>query len=138
MKHFRTVLKLTTRRSAEIIDITAQVAAACRASTITEGLALVFPHHTSAAVYVSDSDPNLAADWAALLARLAPANGTYQHNLTDPKRNAHGHLQASLAGHHVTLPVTGGQLDLGAFQTVYYAECDGRREKEVIIKIIGE
>ena len=62
----------------------------------------------------------------------------YRHDLTDYKKNATGHLKAILSGHSVTLPLTGGRLDLGTYQTVYYFEFDGQREKEVLVKIVGE
>ena len=138
MKAFQKVIHLTTRQKVEVVDITRQVEHICQESAIQEGLLLVFPYHTSSAVYLSDSDHNLTDDFTTLLAQLVPAGGAYRHNEVDPKKNAAGHLKASLSGHHVTLPVSQGQLDLGAYQTIYYAEFDGCRAKEVLVKIIGE
>jgi thiamine phosphate synthase YjbQ (UPF0047 family) len=55
----------------------------------------------------------------------------------DPKENADAHLQAILCGHHVTVSVSKGRVDLGTYQTVYYAEFDGGRDKEVLVKVVG-
>ena len=90
-----------------------------------------------AAVYLSDSDRSLTGDFGELLTRLIP-EGAYQHNLSDDKQNATAHLKSLLTGHHLVLPVTEGSLDLGVYQTVYYAEFDGQRDKEILVKVIGE
>ena len=138
MKHFRKELHFHTDRVSEILNITAQVERAVAESGVSEGLALVYPMHTSSAVYVSDSDHSLTQDFADLLADLVPEGRAYRHDETDHKKNAAGHLKAILSGHSVTLPVSAGRLDLGAYQTLYYFEFDGRRDKEVLVKIIGE
>ena len=69
---------------------------------------------------------------------LIPADNSYEHDKTDYKRNAHAHLKAIISGHHITLPLSNGNLDLGIYQTIYYAEFDGCRKKEILVKIIGE
>ena len=138
MSTFRTEIKLRTRERVEIVDITDEVFDACRKSGISDGIALVFPHHTSSAVYISDSDRSLTGDFSSILAELAPERRDYAHDKTDYKKNAFGHIRANLAGHHIIVPVTGGRPDLGRFQTIYYAEFDGQREKEIVIKIVGE
>lgn len=138
MKTFRKELHFFTKRTAEIIDITREAQLALTDSGIAEGLMLVYPMHTSSAVYLSDSDTSLTLDFADLLDELVPQAKHWRHDETDYKKNAAGHLKAILAGHSITLPVTAGELDLGTYQTVYYFEFDGQREKEVLIKIIGE
>ncbi len=138
MKSFRKVVTFNTRETEEVINITPQCFGALRESGVEEGLALIFPLHTSSCVFISDSDSSVAEDYRDLLARLAPAGAGYRHDEVDYKRNAHGHLRAVLTGHHVTCPITGGDFDFGAYHTVYYLEFDGQRPKEVLIKIIGE
>jgi secondary thiamine-phosphate synthase enzyme len=135
---YRTEISLRTKERVEIVDIAGHVADACRKSGVRDGIALIFPHHTSSAVYISDSDRSLTGDFSAILSELAPEIRSYAHDLADYKKNAFGHIRASLAGHHITIPVTDGRPDLGRFQTIYYAEFDGQREKEIVIKIIGE
>ncbi len=137
MKTYRDFIKITTDETMEIRDITGEVSQILAKSGIKDGMVLLFPHHTSAAVYLSDSDRSLTEDFAALMRRLIP-EAEYRHNLSDAKKNARAHLMSQLVGHSLTLPVTEGGLDLGVYQTVYYAEFDGKREKEVLVKIIGE
>ena len=134
----RKTLTLHTDSKEEIIDITPDIENMVQASGISEGIALVFPHHTSSSVYLSDSDRRLTEDFKKILSELVPDERHYFHNETDYKKNAAGHLKAILSGPSVTLPVTEGKLDLGIYQTIYYFEFDGMRDKEVIIKIIGE
>ena len=138
MPTHRAEIILCTKEREEIVDITGRVAEAVRKSGVRDGIALVFPRHTSSAVYLSDSDRSLTGDFGGILAELAPEGRGYAHDLTDYKKNAHGHIRANLAGHHITIPITGGRPDLGVYQTIYYAEFDGGREKEVVIKIVGE
>lgn len=137
MKHYRDVIKITTTERTEVLDITTEISRVLAASGVQDGMALVFPHHTSCAVYLSDSDRNLTDDFKALLERLVP-EGTYQHDLTDERKNARAHLMSLLSGSTLTLPVTEGSLDLGVYQRVYYAEFDGKREKDILIRVIGD
>ncbi len=138
MKSTRELIHLETSEKEEIVNITREVMKVISGSGISEGLALVYPMHTSSAVYVSDSDTSLTEDLRDVLAALVPEEGRYRHNETDYKRNATSHLKATLCGHHVVLPVTEGRLDLGTYQTIYYAEFDGTRPKEVLVKVMGE
>ncbi|MFP4579548.1 MAG: secondary thiamine-phosphate synthase enzyme YjbQ [Candidatus Sumerlaeia bacterium] len=138
MASFRKELHFQTEQPSEILNISSQVADAVAESGIREGLVLVYPMHTSSAVYLSDSDYSLTADFADLMAELVPDSKHYRHDETDYKKNAAGHLKAILSGHSITLPLTDGRLDLGTYQTIYYFEFDGQRPKEVLVKIIGE
>ena len=137
MKTYRDFISITTEEKREVRDITREVSQIIAKSGVQEGMVLLFPHHTRAAVYVSDSDATLTDDFMALMERLAPA-GEYKHDISDPKQNARAHLMSLLSGHNLTLPVTEGALDLGVYQTIYYAEFDGMRKKEVLVKVLGE
>ncbi len=138
MTTYRTEITLCTKEREEIIDITGHVADAVSKSGISDGIALVFPHHTSSAVYISDSDRALTGDFSSILSELAPEGRQYAHDVTDYKKNAYGHIRANLAGHHIIIPITGGRPDLGVYHTLYYGEVVLRREKEIVIKIVGE
>jgi len=138
MKSFRKELAFNTGRSEEVIDITSDCRAALKESGVREGLALIFPLHTSSCVFITDSDPGAAEDYRELLDRLVPAGAGYRHDETDHKKNAHSHLRAIITGHHITCPVSDGRFDFGTYHTIYYLELDGRRKKEVLVKIIGE
>jgi secondary thiamine-phosphate synthase enzyme len=137
MKSHRKIIELRTEEREEIVNISREVHAAVRASGIQEGLCLVYPLHTSSAVFLNDSDSSVTLDTADVLRRLVPAAAGYRHDDVDPKANADGHIKQVLVGHHLVLPVTEGALDFGTYQTVYYAEFDGGRVKEVLVKIIG-
>jgi len=136
MKAYRDFIKITTEKKVEVRDITREISQILEKSGIQEGLVLLFPHHTSAAVYLSDSDASLTEDVMALMEHLVPG-GEYKHDLIDAKKNARAHLMSLLAGHNLTIPVTEGSLDLGVYQTIYYAEFDGQREKEILVKVVG-
>ena len=138
MKAHRDFITITTAAKLEVRDITREVSQIIAKSGVQEGIVLLFPHHTSAAVYVSDSDATLTEDFMALMERLIPAGAVYKHDLSDAKQNARAHLMSLLSGHNLTLPVTEGGLDLGVYQTIYYAEFDGMREKTILVKVVGE
>lgn len=137
MKSHRDFIHITTKNREEIINITPQVEKICNTSGIKEGLVMVFSHHTSSAVYISDSDKGITSDFLKVLKKIVPSGDNYVHDGADPKKNADAHLKATLASHHIIVPVTAGQLDLGLYQTIYYAEFDGMREKEILVKVIG-
>ena len=138
MKSHTKIISMKTDRREETVDITGFVADALKESGVIDGIALVTPLHTSCAVYISDSDRGLQEDLSSVLSSLVPEGKGYLHDRSDPKSNAHGHIRAVLAGHHVTVPVSEGRMELGSYGTIYYAEFDGRREKEVLVKIIGQ
>jgi secondary thiamine-phosphate synthase enzyme len=137
MKTYRDFIRIKTGNIHEIMDITAAVSHIIARSGIQEGIVLLFPHTTSAAVCVSDSDASLTEDFFSLMDRLIPS-GTYRHDTSDARRNTRAHLMSMLAGHNLTLPITEGSLDLGVYQRVYYSEFDGCREKELLVKVIGD
>lgn len=137
MKSHTKYLTFQTKKRRDYLNITDEVAAALRDSGIQEGFALVSAMHITASVYVNDAEDGLIQDIDEWLERLAPMRSDYRHHRTG-EDNGDAHLKNLLMHHQVLLPVTGGALDLGTWQQVYYAEFDGQRRKRVIIKIIGE
>jgi secondary thiamine-phosphate synthase enzyme len=137
MKSHTKYLTFQTKKRRDYLNITDEVAAALRDSGIQEGFALVSAMHITASVYVNDAEDGLIQDIDEWLERLAPMRSDYRHHRTG-EDNGDAHLKNLLMHHQVLLPVTGGALDLGMWQQVYYAEFDGQRRKRVIIKIIGE
>lgn len=138
MKSFRKVIHFETSQREEVINVSRECRRALEESGIQEGLALIFPLHTSSCVFISDSDPGISEDYRDLAAKLVPACAGYRHDEVDYKKNADGHLKSVLTGHHVVCPVTEGAFDFGAYHTLYYLELDGKRPKEILVKIIGE
>lgn len=137
MKSHTKYLTFQTKKRRDYLNITDEVAAALRDSGIQEGFVLVSAMHITASVYVNDAEDGLIQDIDEWLERLAPMRSDYRHHRTG-EDNGDAHLKNLLMHHQVLLPVTGGALDLGTWQQVYYAEFDGQRRKRVIIKIIGE
>lgn len=129
-------LVMHTARPREFVNITERVRKIVRESGVADGLVLVSSMHITAAVYVNDNESGLLRDIAAWADRLAPA-ADYEHHRTG-ETNGDAHLKNLLLGHQVVLPVTQGDLDLGPWEQVFYAEFDGQRPKRVIVKVVGD
>ncbi len=126
-----------TSRQREYINITQKVADVVARSGIKEGMVLVSAMHITAGVYVNDAEDGLLADIDEWLEQLAPFRQEYRHHRTG-ESNGDAHLKSLLVHHEVIVPITGGTLDLGPWQQVYYAEFDGRRRKRVVVKAMGD
>ncbi len=139
MKSYREELWFETDTRRAYINITPKVEAALKQSGIREGLCLVNAMHITASVYINDDEPGLIEDYDAFLERLAPHAPTdrYRHNRTG-EDNADAHIKRQVMGREAVVAVTGGKLDFGPWEQIFYGEFDGRRRKRVLIKIIGE
>ncbi len=133
---FTDYLWFNTKQRQECVRITDEVAALVKKSGVNEGVALVSAMHITAGVYVNDWEGGLIEDFRVWLEKLAPAGLPYKHHQTG-EDNADAHLKRTIMGHQVTLPITRGELDLGPWEQVFYAEFDGRRKKRVVVKIMG-
>ena len=138
MNSFRKELTFRTPHRRDYINITPQVEAALAESGIGEGLCLVNAMHITASVYINDDEPGLIKDYDDWLDRLAPHEplSRYRHNGSED--NGDAHLKRQVMGREVVVAVTGGRLDFGPWEQIFYGEFDGRRAKRVMIKIIGE
>ena len=136
MTVFTDYLWLKTAKKQEFVRITDDVASIVKKSGVQEGMALVSAMHITAGVYVNDWEEGLIQDFQSWLEKLAPARPDYRHHQTG-EDNADAHLKRTIMGHQVILPITGGQLDLGPWEQVFYAEFDGRRKKRVVVKVMG-
>jgi len=141
---FRRTLELRIPSRRGFANITGEVARAVADSGIREGLCLVNAMHITASVFVNDAESGLHADYERWLEKLAPfdagsdpAKGGYLHNRTG-EDNADAHLKRQVMGREVVVAVTGGELDFGPWEQIFYGEFDGRRPKRVLIKIVGE
>ncbi len=137
MKFATEYLWFETEHKREYIRITDKVAAIVRRSGIREGMVLVSAMHITAGVYVNDAESGLIQDIDDWLEELAPTGPDYRHHRTG-ETNGDSHLKSLLIHHEVIVPVTQGELDLGPWQQVYYAEFDGQRRKRVVVKAMGE
>ena len=139
MKSHRQELWFETPTRRAFVNITPQVEAAVRASSVREGLCLVNAMHISASVFINDDESGLHADYERWLEKLAPEkpHSAYEHNRTG-EDNADAHLKRQIMGREVVVAITTGQLDFGPWEQIFYGEFDGRRRKRVLVKIIGE
>jgi secondary thiamine-phosphate synthase enzyme len=138
MKSFRKELAFETRKRREFLNITPQVEQALAESGIREGLLLVNAMHITASVFINDDESGLHQDFETWLEGLAPEKpySRYRHNGYED--NADAHLKRTLMGREVVVAVTGGELDFGPWERIFYGEFDGKRRKRVLIKIVGE
>ncbi len=137
MKSYTEYLTFRTKNKIELVNITSEVEQAVAKSSIREGLCLVNAMHITASVFINDEESGLKKDFTAWLEKLAPQDiSLYNHNLSG-EDNGHAHLKRTIMGREVTVAVTGGKLDFGPWEQIFYGEFDGRRPKRVLIKILG-
>ncbi len=145
MKSHTEYLSFHTRKRRELLRITDRVASCLERAKIEEGMVLVSAMHITAGVFINDDEPGLHRDLEAWVQRLAPgpaaddstAGPPYEHHHSG-EDNGDAHLKNLLIGHQVIVPVTKGRLDLGPWQQIFYYEFDGRRDKRVVLKVLGE
>jgi len=138
MKSYKKELYFHTENRVEFINITRKVEEALRESEIKEGLCLVNPMHITASVFINDDESGLHEDYKKWLEEHIPHNPElYRHNLTG-ETNADAHIKRQVMGREVLVAITDGRLDFGPWEQIFYGEFDGRRNKRVLIKIIGE
>jgi len=138
VKSHREYLYYTTKKRREYINITPQVEVAVQKSGILEGLVLVNAMHITASVYINDDESGLIQDFDDFLEKTAPYGlDKYRHHQTG-EDNGDAHLKRQLFGREVVVAITGGKLDFGPWEQIFYAEFDGRRKKRVLVKVIGE
>ncbi len=139
MKSLTEYLVFDTNNRVEFVNITPDVKALVERSGVQEGLCLVNAMHITASVFINDDERGLHGDFEEWLEELAPHEpiSKYRHNRTG-EDNADGHLKRSIMGREVVVAITGGRLDFGPWEQIFYGEFDGRRRKRVLVKIIGE
>jgi len=138
VKSFRKELWFEIAKRREFINITPQVNDALRESGIREGLCLVNAMHISASVFINDDEAGLHEDFETWLEKLAPEKPHAQYHHNGYEDNADAHLKRTIMGREVVVAVTGGKLDFGPWEQIFYGEFDGIRSKRVLVKIIGE
>lgn len=138
MKSFRKELVFEIPGRRGFVNITPDVEACLRESGIREGLCLVNSMHITSSVFINDDESGLHHDFEVWLEKLAPHEPVkgYRHNGFED--NADAHLKRQVMGREVVIAVTGGKLDFGTWEQIFYGEFDGRRRKRVLIKMIGE
>ncbi|MGD0781933.1 MAG: secondary thiamine-phosphate synthase enzyme YjbQ [Candidatus Aminicenantales bacterium] len=138
MRSYRKELWFNVPSRRAFLNITPQVEACLAESGVREGLCLVNAMHITASVFVNDDEAGLRKDFDDWLERLAPHEpvSAYRHNAGED--NADAHLKRQVMGRETVVAVSGGRLDFGPWEQIFYGEFDGRRRKRVLVKIIGE
>ena len=142
MRVFQTSFTLSSEEPTEVSDITKKVRDAIQQFSVKAGIALINTLHTTCALFINEFQSALIGDLKALIERLVPERDGYRHDdpcYSDCERgNAHSHLRAALLGRSIAVGINDGELSLGRFQSIIFAELDGPRKREITVQIIGE
>lgn len=142
MKVFNTAFTLSTEERCEVSDITKLIREAVQQFPVANGIALINTLHTTCALFINEFQSALIDDLKNLIERLVPERAGYRHDdprYSDCERgNAHSHLRAALLGRSIAVGMNNGELTLGRFQSIIFAEFDGPRKREIHVQLIGE
>ena len=138
MKSHRQELWFHAEKRRQLFNVTGEVQSAVEASGVREGLVLVNAMHITASVFINDDESGLHRDYERWLERLAPEKPYSQYEHNGGEDNADAHLKRTLMGRETVVAITAGRLDLGPWEQIFYYELDGKRDKRVLVKIIGE
>lgn len=138
MKSYRKELHFNIPSRRGIVNITKQIQGIIYESGIKEGLVLINPMHITASVFINDDEKGLHNDYEVWLEKLAPQKPYEQYNHNGFEDNADAHLKRTIMGRESVIAITNEKLDLGTWEQIFYFEFDGKRDKRVLVKIIGE
>ena len=138
MKVYKKTITVHTSKKIDFLNITEQVKRAVRESGVEDGLVLINAMHITASVFVNDNESGLLEDFRVWLEKLAPMDKSlYKHNLTG-EDNAYAHLWRTIMGREAVIAVSDFDLDLGPWESVFYGEFDGQRDKRIMVKVLGQ
>ncbi len=135
MKNYRQTLTITSDEPQQFFNLSYEVEECVRRSMISDGICVVISQHTTSSVFLEHDSEDLYADWSRLLKTVAHEDTEYK---VDYSPAGAAHMKQLLLGASVTIPISDGKLELGPRQYIMYGDFDGCREKDVIVKIIGE
>ncbi|MDR0697875.1 MAG: secondary thiamine-phosphate synthase enzyme YjbQ [Tannerella sp.] len=138
MKSYRKELWFEASYRRQMFNITPFIEECLRESGIKEGLLLCNAMHITASVFINDDESGLHHDFEVWLEKLAPEKPYNQYRHNGFEDNADAHIKRTLMGREVVVAVSGGKLDFGPWEQIFYGEFDGKRRKRVLVKIIGE
>ena len=138
MKSLTEYLTFNVKNRRGYINITPTIEDLVTKSKVKEGLCLVNAMHITASVYINDDESGLIQDYDKWLEKLAPHEPVSQYRHNTGEDNADAHMKRQIMGREVVVAITNGKLDFGTWEQIFYGEFDGRRNKRVLVKIIGE
>ena len=138
MKSYRKELWFNVNSRRQLINITPQIQQCLVESGIKEGILLCNAMHITSSIFINDDESGLHHDFEVWLEKLAPEKPYSQYHHNGFEDNADAHLKRTIMGREVVVAVSGGNLDFGPWEQIFYGEFDGKRSKRVLVKIIGE
>jgi len=138
MKSYRKELWFNTNTRRAFVNITHQVESCIHESGIKEGMILINAMHITASVFINDDESGLHHDFEVWLEKIAPEKPYSQYHHNGGEDNADAHLKRQVMGREAVVAITDGKLDLGPWEQIFYGEFDGKRNKRVLVKIMGE
>ncbi len=130
------ILELETSKRVQIIDITRNIEAALAESGLRKGLVNIYSKHSTSAIFINENESGLLEDYQNLIESLIPTGNNYKHDRID--NNADSHLRSFIIGNNETIPFENGSMDLGTWQSVFFLDMDGPRNRRITITIMGE
>ncbi len=137
MKVYSEIFVVNTDERIDFVNITSRVEKIVKQSGVKNGIVLVNPLHITASVFINDAESGLINDFKEWLEKLAPKNFDYHHHQTG-EDNGFSHLWRTIMGRETVVSVKDGRLELGTWEQIFYGEFDGRRDKRVLVKVLGE
>ena len=137
MKTYTKELHIKTKNRIDFVNITEEVRKVVKESGVKEGIVLINPMHITASVFINDNESGLIQDFKEWLEGIAPMKKDYFHHQTG-EDNGFSHLWRTIMGRETSVAITDGDLHFGTWETIFYGEFDGQRDKRILIKIIGE
>ncbi|MFH1478371.1 MAG: secondary thiamine-phosphate synthase enzyme YjbQ [Candidatus Omnitrophota bacterium] len=132
-------IKLKTKGSTDIIDITSEVASALSSTKLKKGILTVFVSGSTGGLTTVEYEPGLVEDLKVFFEKIIPEKAAYQHNIRWNDGNGYGHVRASLLGPSIAVPFTDGSMMLGTWQQIIFIDFDNRpRSRELVVQIVGE
>lgn len=141
MRTIHDKINISTKEPLAFVDITADVQAILKKSSMKNGLLILATQHTTTGICINERCERLQEDMKELFERIAPQDGKYKHNhyTVDNRSNAHSHLRSLLLNTTETIPVSDGKLTLGIWQSIFFIELDGPRSSRTVnVSIVGE
>ncbi|MCE7699423.1 MAG: secondary thiamine-phosphate synthase enzyme YjbQ [Methanobacterium paludis] len=136
MNIVKDILDVKTNERVEILDITPQLKAALIKTGIKTGLVTIFSRHSTSGIVINENESGLIEDFKNVLESLVPTSKSYKHNRID--NNADSHIRSFIIGSSETIPIESGSLGLGTWQSIFFVELDGPRNRKVTLTFIGE
>lgn len=133
---FRKVFDIKTNNRIEIKNITHEIQLIVEQSHYNNGIVNIYSRHSTSGIVINENEPGLLKDFKLALEGLIPYNGNYNHNCID--NNADSHIRSFFIGSSETIPFYKGKLDVGTWQSIFFVELDGPRNRKVTVTLIGQ